>query len=138
MPLNTPLSCLLAGALAAPCCGGDSIVLDYDCLKVVATGVRDCGGGGVTVGGLRVEAPQDCAKIAAVEVVYYRDRDGVPGFQAPPDVLVDQRSATIATPTQVANVGSMTTSGTPNGRADSWSVEVVDENGGTTLTSGSF
>jgi len=138
MPLISPLPCLLAGVLAAPCCSGDSIVLDYDCLKVAATGVRDCGGGGVTVGGLRVEAPSGCAKISEVEVVYYRDRDGVPGFQAPPDVLVDQRSASIATPTQVATVGSMSSSGTPNGRADSWSIEVVDENGGTTTTSGTF
>ena len=138
MPVRRSLALLCAGALAAPCCSGDQIILDYDCLKVAATGVRDCGGGGVTVGGLRVEAPPPCPKIAEVEVLYYRDRDGVPGFQAPPDELVDQRQASIATPTSVATIGSMANHNASGGHADSWSIEVVDENGGVTTTSGSF
>ena len=73
------------------------VVIDYDCLKVVATGVRDCGSGAVSVAGLQVDSPQGCPKISEFEVVYYKDVDGIPGYSNPPDRYVDHRSATSAT-----------------------------------------
>lgn len=129
---------LLAGSLAVPCCNGDHVVIDYDCLEVVATGVRDCGSGAVSVAGLQVDSPQGCPKISEFEVVYYKDVDGIPGYANPPDRYVDHRSATIGTPTASAAVGSMSNHSQSNGTADSWSVRVVDENGAVTTTSGSF
>lgn len=131
------LPLLLAGPMAVRGCEADTVVIDQDDLTVVATGVRSHGGA-VSVGSVHAKAPSGSPKIADVEVVYYRDVDGVPGYENPPDRYVDHRAVSLGTPSSSATVGSMSSSHAQNGVADSWSVRVEDENGEVTAASGSF
>ena len=129
---------LAASAFAVPGCDVDMVVIDNGHVTVTATGVSRQGRGAVSIGGLHAKTPPRGPKISEVEVTFYRDVDGVPGYDNPPDRYVGHKAASAGTPTSAVTIGSMSTSSAQNGTADSWQVRVVDENGTPTTASGSF
>lgn len=116
-------------------------IVKTDCLEVIASEIsRD--GVLVSAEAVRFRTGADCKPMKAVSYRAFRERNGVPGFQAdgnPPDVLVSQIYGDAGDqPTHEVAISSVDNHGQSTSYADSWEVSVEYPDGDKSVFSGNF